>query len=151
MFLYGVLVKSFSRYILIYLAVYLQGCAIVSNSLLGEVNVCETERQTFRFDLVHQQTVRGSFHTPFDYGNKSTNDKTYTFETQIFKGEIHHYRVEAWKGTEPVDIESGSIIVKNKSIKVNIYLKYNIHVTGVIPIKENNGSFKPLKCEAVET
>jgi hypothetical protein len=98
----------------------LTSCAFVNTKILDETKICLADNSNYQIEIINRETVTGSHHTPFDYGNKSISDHIYTFQVSSLSGELKYSQVKSWLNSKAIVPKSGTLMISNNKIYVNL-------------------------------
>lgn len=115
--------KSHPRRLLssaIALPILLAGCAVVFNDLDSNIQVCRTLDGKYWLDVSSIQTVRGSFHTPFSYGNESVNAQPFAVVIPSEIGSWSAEEVQVWGYGVALPIRRGTVSVSKNRISMDM-------------------------------
>ena len=110
-------VRNFLLFNIVFL---LASCAFVNTEILDEANICLTPNSIYQIEIINRETVIGSRHTPFDYGNKSISDQVYTFQVPALKGEVESNKLKSWLNSKAIIARSGKLKITNNKIYINL-------------------------------
>jgi hypothetical protein len=103
----------------------LAGCAIVSYDIDPTISACRTADDQFDLSVINIQTVRGSIHTPFDYGNKSVNNSQFIVRIPRIAGSWSGEEIQVFSGTTPIDQRRGRVTVSDSSVEFDLQVAFN--------------------------
>jgi hypothetical protein len=110
-------IRNFLLFNIVFL---LASCAFVNTEILDEANICLTPNSIYQIEIINRETVIGSQHTPFDYGNKSISDQVYTFQVLALKGEVESNKLKSWLNSKAIIARSGELKITNNKIYINL-------------------------------
>lgn len=100
-------------------------CAFVNTEILEEANICLAPNSNYQIEVISRETVIGSYHTPFDYGNKSISDHIFTFQISTLNGELEFNQIKTWLNSETIIAKSGSLRVSNNKLYINLHFEHS--------------------------
>jgi hypothetical protein len=127
-------VKGFLIFNLIFL---ISSCAFVRHEVLDKANVCLTLTSKYQVQITNRETVTGSYHTPFDYGNKSISDQVYTFEVSSIDNKTDHNNIKSWLNSKLINSKSGTLNFSTDNVYANIDFG-GFHLQGKALITRDN-------------
>jgi hypothetical protein len=103
-------------------AALLQGCAFVSHRIDPDVAACIDGDGKAHLIVQNLETVSGSLHTPFDYGNKSVNRFAYEVVVPLAKGQWNETSIEVFGAKFRQERKRGSVTVTTKDLLFDLYV-----------------------------
>ena len=95
-------------------------CAFVNTEIIEESKICLTTNSNYQIEIINRETIVGSRHTPFDYGNKSISNHIYTFQVSTLEGEIKANQLKSWLNSKTIVAKSGSLRITNNKLYINL-------------------------------
>jgi hypothetical protein len=108
------------RILLLNVFFLLTSCAFVNTEILDEASICLTPNSNYQIEIINRETVTGSHHTPFDYGNKSISDQIYIFQVSTLNGDLESHQVKSWLNSRVIVAKSGSLGITNNMLTINL-------------------------------
>lgn len=102
--------------------ILLQGCAFMSHAIDPDVGVCIDEGGRLHLMIQNIETVRGSLHTPFEYGNKSVS--RFLFEVVIPKanGQWMDKDIEVFAAKFRQEKVKGTVTVAKNDLEFDLFV-----------------------------
>lgn len=100
----------------------LQSCAFVSHAIDPDVTACIDGDGKAHLMVQNIETVRGSLHTPFDYGNKSVNRFAYEVVIPVEAGQWTGANVEVFAAKFRQEKTRGTVTVSKNDLTFDLYV-----------------------------
>ncbi len=100
----------------------LQSCAFVSHAVDPEVVACIDEKGKVHLMVQNVETVRGSLHTPFDYGNKSVHRIAYEVVVPLANGQWTEVDIEVFAAKFRQEKKRGTVTISKNDLAFDLYV-----------------------------
>jgi len=114
----------------------MQSCAFVSHAVDPDVSACIDEQGKAHLMVQNVETVRGSAHTPFDYGNKSVSRIAYEVVVPLAVGRWTEADIEVFAAKFRQDQTRGSVSISKDELVFELYVAArDLPNYSLVPIK----------------
>jgi hypothetical protein len=107
---------------MVWLLALLQSCAFVSHAVDPDVTACIDENRKAHLMVQNVETVRGSPHTPFDYGNKSVHRFAYEVVVPLAIGQFTEATIEVFAANFRQEKKRGTVTVSKNDVAFELYV-----------------------------
>ena len=101
---------------------FLQGCAVMSHAIDPEVGACIDKVGRMHLMVQNIETVRGSPHTPFDYGNKSVSRIAYEVVIPGANGKWTESDIQVFVAKFRQEKVKGTVTVTNNDLSLDLFV-----------------------------
>ena len=116
--------------ILIVSAPVLVSCAVGFSDLSPKASVCRTQAGSYELAVSQIEIIRGSVHTPFDYGNKSVSEDRFLIRLADASERTWNAEdLEVLVNGHPAHTRVGKVVVSKT------YLDFDLRVAGPADVK----------------